>query len=109
LDSNVLLASSTFTYNWTKDEPTANVDKRTDELLQEALRRSFKESTILAVAHRLDTVIDYDLILVIGKGKKLEYGSPARLLSNPQGHFTSMIHECGENIKRELLRKVALN
>jgi len=87
------------------DEPTANVDNRTDQLLQEAVRRSFQDSTILAVAHRLDTVIDYDLILVIGRGKVLEYGSPAELLSNPEGHFTSMVNDCGENMAQELRKR----
>ncbi len=91
------------------DEPTANVDNRTDKLLQQALRQSFRESTILAVTHRLDTIIDYDLILVIGNGKELEYGSPARLLSNPEGHFTSMVHDCGEKMERELHHRVLSN
>jgi len=87
------------------DEPTANVDNRTDHLLQEAVRRSFLDSTILAVAHRLDTVIDYDLLLVIGRGKVLEFGSPSELLSNPEGHFSSMVNDCGENMAQELRKK----
>jgi len=95
-----------FTYiSFLADEAMANVDNTTDQLLQEAVRRSFQDSTILAVAHRLDTVIDYDLILVIGRGKVLEYGSPAELLSNPEGHFTSMVNDCGENMAQELRKR----
>eukprot|EP00804_Cyclotella_cryptica_P018853 CCRYP_020942-RD/>CCRYP_020942-RD protein AED:0.33 eAED:0.33 QI:0/0.9/0.90/1/0.9/0.90/11/87/1336 len=62
------------------DEPTANVDSRTDKLLQEAVAHSFQGATIIAVAHRLDTVIDYDKILVLGNGSVLEYGSPHELI-----------------------------
>ena len=87
------------------DEPTANVDTRTDTLLQEAVRKSCKGSTIIAVAHRLDTVIDYDRILVIGQGKVLEYGSPAELLSNQDGQFASMVKDCGEGMSQELHRR----
>mmetsp|Transcript_13074 Transcript_13074/g.20374 ORF Transcript_13074/g.20374 Transcript_13074/m.20374 type:complete len:145 (+) Transcript_13074:978-1412(+) len=84
------------------DEPTANVDSRTDELLQEALQKQFKGSTIIAVAHRLDTIIDYDQIVVLGHGEVLEYGAPADLLKNPDGHFSSMVRDTGEIMEQEL-------
>mmetsp|Transcript_35290 Transcript_35290/g.54196 ORF Transcript_35290/g.54196 Transcript_35290/m.54196 type:complete len:188 (-) Transcript_35290:873-1436(-) len=77
------------------DEPTANVDSQTDAYLQEAITKRFSNATIIAVAHRLDTVIDYDRILVLGEGRVLEYGSPAELLENPNGHFSSMVHDTG--------------
>ncbi len=57
------------------------------------------------MAHRLDTVIDYDLILVIGRGKILEYGPPNELLLNPTGHFASMVNHCGENMAQELFNR----
>lgn len=72
------------------------MDRRTDELLQDTLHRSFASGTILAVAHRLETVIDYDLILVLGNGKVLEFGSPAELLRLPEGAFASMVADTGE-------------
>jgi len=87
------------------DEPTANVDSRTDELLQEALQKQFKGSTIIAVAHRLDTIIDYDRIIVLGHGELLEYGAPADLLQNPNGHFSSMVRDTGEVMEQELKLK----
>ena len=87
------------------DEPTANVDRRTDQLLQEALQKSFEGSTILSVAHRLDTVIDNDYILVLGHGHVLEFGRPAELLERTDGHFSSMVNDTGETMSRELRRR----
>ena len=83
------------------DEPTANVDGRTDALLQEAVSKSFRGATILAVAHRLDTVIDYDKILVLGKGRVLEYGSPHALILK-RGAFCRMVEDTGEDMASEL-------
>jgi ATP-binding cassette, subfamily C (CFTR/MRP), member 4 len=87
------------------DEPTANVDRRTDQLLQEALQKSFHQATIVSVAHRLDTVIDYDYILVLGAGRVLEFGSPAELVDKEGGHFASMINDTGENMSQDLRRR----
>lgn len=83
------------------DEPTANVDSRTDELLQEAISKSFADATIIAVAHRLDTVIDYDKILVLGDGRVLEYGSPHELIER-NGAFASMVNDTGEEMATTL-------
>lgn len=89
------------------DEPTANVDSRTDKLLQEAVAKSFSGATILAVAHRLDTVIDYDKILVLGAGGVLEFGAPHALIMEG-GTFCSMIDDTGEEMA-ELLKARARN
>ena len=83
------------------DEPTANVDKTTDELLQVALKKSFKDSTIISVAHRLETIIDYDMILVLGNGEVIEYGRPSDLIQN-EGHFATMIEDTGTAMSAEL-------
>ncbi|KAL3810365.1 hypothetical protein ACHAXA_007699 [Cyclostephanos tholiformis] len=74
------------------DEPTANVDNQTDKLLQEAVAENFECATILAIAHRLDTVIYYDKILVLGSGGVLEYGSPDELIASG-GAFSKMLDE----------------
>lgn len=79
------------------DEPTANVDSRTDKLLQEAVAKSFQGATIIAVAHRLDTVIDYDRILVLGHGAVLEYGTPHELIEKG-GDFASMVSDTGDEM-----------
>jgi len=84
------------------DEPTANVDQRTDALLQEAVATSFPGATVIAIAHRLETIIDYDQILVIGDGKMLEYGTPAELLQKQDGHFAAMVVDTGPAMASEL-------
>jgi len=86
------------------DEATASVDRRTDQLLQAALRESFKGGTILAVAHRLDSIIDHDYILVMGHGKVLEYGTPRELLQM-EGAFASMVADTGEAMSADLKRQ----
>lgn len=55
------------------DEATASVDQATDERIQKALRTEFKESTLITIAHRLRTIMDYDKVLVLDEGKVAEY------------------------------------
>ena len=86
------------------DEATASVDRRTDELLQTALQESFKEGTIIAVAHRLETIIDYDIVMVLGHGHVLEWGSPAQLL-NEGGAFANMVNDTGDTMSAELRQR----
>jgi ATP-binding cassette subfamily C (CFTR/MRP) protein 4 len=86
------------------DEATASVDRRTDQLLQETLHKSFRDGTILAVAHRLDTVIDFDLCLVLGNGHVLEFGSPAELIRSG-GAFASMVADTGDAMMNELKKR----
>ena len=86
-------------------QATASVDRRTDELLQEALSETFSDGTILAVAHRLDTIIESDLILVLGHGEVLEFGSPAELLRMENGAFASMVSDTGETMSSELRQR----
>lgn len=62
------------------DEATAQVDRETDTLIQETLRRNLKGTAILSIAHRLDTIIDFDRVIVMDKGKIIEFDSPAELL-----------------------------
>ncbi|GFS09919.1 multidrug resistance-associated protein 1 [Elysia marginata] len=72
------------------DEATAAVDMETDELIQETIRTEFSDCTILTIAHRLNTVMDYDRILVLDHGEVREFDSPAALLANPAGLFYDM-------------------
>lgn len=58
------------------DEATASVDFATDEALQRAIRSEFKESTVITIAHRLSSVIDYDRLLVLADGGIREFDSP---------------------------------
>ena len=62
------------------DEATASVDVQTDSLMQRLIRSEFSTHTIIAVAHRLDTIIDFDAVAVMDRGRLLEYGAPKTLL-----------------------------
>ncbi|KAL7574291.1 hypothetical protein ACA910_012537 [Epithemia clementina (nom. ined.)] len=90
------------------DEATASVDRRTDHLLQQALQESYHDGTIIAVAHRLDTVIDYDFVLVLGHGEVLEFGSPADLLSNRDSMFSCMVDDTGDSMSKTLREQANL-
>lgn len=58
------------------DEATSSIDFVTDELLQQAIRTEFKTSTVLSIAHRLSSVIDYDRLLVLADGGVAEFDTP---------------------------------
>ncbi|CRL03641.1 CLUMA_CG016551, isoform A [Clunio marinus] len=90
------------------DEATANVDPQTDALIQETIRQKFAECTVLTIAHRLNTVMDSDRILVMDAGQVVEFASPHELLSktNKSRIFYNMLKETGKSTF-ESLRKLA--
>ncbi|KRX06387.1 P-loop containing nucleoside triphosphate hydrolase [Pseudocohnilembus persalinus] len=63
------------------DEATANVDMETDAFIQEQIQKKFKENSILTIAHRLNTIAEYDKIIVMDHGKMVECGTPLQLLT----------------------------
>ncbi|KAI1698658.1 ABC transporter transmembrane region domain-containing protein [Ditylenchus destructor] len=63
------------------DEATAAVDVYTDSLIQETIRKEFRESTVFTIAHRLNTIIDYNRVIVLQQGQIMEFDSPQKLLS----------------------------
>ncbi|KAL9621567.1 MAG: hypothetical protein Q9160_003959 [Pyrenula sp. 1 TL-2023] len=77
------------------DEATASIDYATDAKIQETLRE-LKNNTILTIAHRLQTIIDYDKVLVLEKGEVVEYDEPAALLEREGGWFRGMCETSGE-------------
>ncbi|XP_060825226.1 ATP-binding cassette subfamily C member 4-like isoform X2 [Bombus pascuorum] len=88
------------------DEATANVDPATDALIQKTIRQKFKSCTVLTIAHRLNTIMDSNKVLVMDHGKAIEFDHPYVLLKNEQGHFTSMVKETGK-LMFEQLKKIA--
>ena len=72
------------------DEATASIDNETDELIQRLVRVSFKNCTVLTIAHRLNTIIDSDRVMVLDQGNMMEFDSPDALLSNPTGMFRAL-------------------
>merc|ERR1712129_371754 len=75
------------------DEATSAVDHHTDQLIQETIRKVFATDTILTIAHRIDTVLDYDKIMIMDTGKILEFDSPNNLLNNDKSLFVDIVQE----------------
>jgi ATP-binding cassette subfamily C (CFTR/MRP) protein 4 len=96
------------------DEATSNVDIRTDACIQKAIRDTssgiFCNASVLTIAHRLNTVIDYDKILVLDDGKVVEFGPPYQLLDKPvteeSAYFARLIAEMDSEVQ-QLLRKMS--
>ncbi|KAJ2115005.1 hypothetical protein IW146_002642 [Coemansia sp. RSA 922] len=79
------------------DEATASVDFDTDDRIQRTIRGAeFANSTLFCIAHRLRTIIDYDRVLVLDKGKVAEFDTPWNLLQREGGIFRSMCEKSGE-------------
>ncbi|KRT79574.1 ABC transporter ATP-binding protein, partial [Oryctes borbonicus] len=85
------------------DEATANVDHRTDALIQDTIRKKFSQCTVLTIAHRLNTIMDSDKILVMAAGKMVEYDQPYKLLQNTNGFLYKMVEETGPVIMEQLI------
>lgn len=78
------------------DEATASVDYANDQLIQTTIREQFKEATVLTIAHRIDTIMDYDRIMVLDAGELKEFDSPEKLLQNPNSLFTRLARSAGK-------------
>ncbi|XP_072330295.1 ATP-binding cassette sub-family C member 5 isoform X1 [Scyliorhinus torazame] len=72
------------------DEATAAMDTETDSLVQETIRESFAECTMLTIAHRLNTVLSCDRIMVLSQGQVMEFDEPSVLLANENSRFCAM-------------------
>lgn len=77
------------------DEATAAVDVQTDKIIQETIRNEFKDQTILTIAHRLETVMDSDRVLVLDKGEVKEFDHPQVLLDDESSEFYALCKETG--------------
>jgi ATP-binding cassette subfamily C (CFTR/MRP) protein 1 len=75
------------------DEATAAIDFETDELIQKTIRTEFADCTILTIAHRLNTIIDYDRILLLEDGRLVEFASPQELMGDSKSQFYQMAKE----------------
>ncbi|KAI8868256.1 P-loop containing nucleoside triphosphate hydrolase protein [Ramicandelaber brevisporus] len=72
------------------DEATASVDAAADELIQRVIATKFRGCTVITIAHRLNTIMDYDRVLVMDAGRVVETGPPHALLADPDSHFARM-------------------
>ncbi|GMF93223.1 unnamed protein product [[Candida] boidinii] len=78
------------------DEATASIDYKSDALIQRTIREEFANSTIMTIAHRLRSIIDYDKILVLDGGRVKEFADPYTLISDKNSQFRSMCEDSGE-------------
>ncbi|KAI8905687.1 P-loop containing nucleoside triphosphate hydrolase protein [Powellomyces hirtus] len=84
------------------DEATAAIDSRTDAMLQETIKTSFADLTVLTIAHRLNTIIEADRVLVLDAGQILEFDEPKVLLDREGGDFRSLLEQTGPDEYRML-------
>lgn len=97
-------------------QATASVDSLTDSKIQNTIREEFKDCTILTIAHRLETIADYDVIVVMDQGRVVEVGPPLELLSEGErkeqygesrilvtGIFRGLVNELGSERKERFI------
>lgn len=77
------------------DEATAAIDFETDELIQKTIRSQFDDCTILTIAHRLNTIMDSDRIVVLDQGMIVEFDTPKALLADKNSIFYGMARNSG--------------
>jgi len=75
------------------DEATASIDNETDATIQRMIRENFQDATVLTIAHRLNTIMDSDRILVLDDGNIAELDTPENLLAKESGHFKAMVEK----------------
>ncbi|KAJ2831973.1 hypothetical protein FBU31_002168 [Coemansia sp. 'formosensis'] len=79
------------------DEATAAIDPESDAIIQESIRKEFKDCTVLTIAHRLNTIIDSDRILVLDEGQVAEFDTPDALLAKENGLFRQLWARANES------------
>lgn len=81
------------------DEATSSMDSETDELMQRVLRKEFEGRTIIAIAHKLHTVLDFDRVMLLEKGRVVETGNPQELLETETSAFRALYNSLGEDVQ----------
>lgn len=102
--ARVLLKKPTIVF---MDEATASVDLKTDALVQSTIRSALTDCTIITIAHRLATIIDFDKIAVLDGGVVAECAPPHELLQNASGLFSALVDATGEASAAELRERAA--
>ena len=75
---------------------------RTDALIQETIRNEFNNCTVLTIAHRLNTIMDYDKVLVLDAGHIAQFDSPHNLAQDEDGIFAQMLETTGKSMENHL-------
>ncbi|KAJ4481119.1 P-loop containing nucleoside triphosphate hydrolase protein [Lentinula aciculospora] len=89
------------------DEATSAIDYKTDNIIQSFLRRELdNDVTLITIAHRLHTIMDYDRIMVLDAGNIVEFGVPSQLLTKQNGKLRALVEESGDKEALYTLAKV---
>ena len=86
------------------DEATASIDPASDRALQDTLATSFAHCTVLTIAHRLQTIVDYNRVMVLNQGRIAEFDKPSTLLRQRSSMFYAMVSEGGPGLVEQMLR-----
>lgn len=74
----------------------------TEKKIQQLIQLEFKDSTMITIAHRLNTIISSDRVLVLSYGQIKEYDTPEALMDNPDSEFSKLLHELKKEEKNEI-------
>ena len=74
-----------------QDEATASVDTETDAQVQKMIAQNFRDTTMLVIAHRLETVVGLDRIVVLDAGRVAEFGTPSELMANERSLLAELV------------------
>ena len=84
------------------DEATSSIDQKSDSIVQRVIKKELGGTTVISIAHRLVTIIQYDQLVVLKNGVKVEQGSPLKLINNG-GYFCSLVEEGGKEYKKKMI------
>ncbi|KAJ3271363.1 hypothetical protein HDV01_006868 [Terramyces sp. JEL0728] len=88
------------------DEATSSVDEESNTLIQKAIFDNFKNTTVISIAHRINTIAEFDRVLVLDGGELAEFDCPHNLLSNPNSIFSELVEASGK-ANSQLIRELA--
>ncbi|CAJ2663697.1 unnamed protein product [Trifolium pratense] len=88
------------------DEATASIDSATDATLQRVIRQEFAECTVITVAHRVPTVIDSDMVMVLSYGKLVEYDEPSKLMDT-NSSFSKLVAEYWSSCRKNSFTNIS--
>ena len=75
------------------DEATANIDIVTEQKILKLIKEEFVDSTVITIAHRLNTIIESDMVAVLSQGRLVEYGKPVELVKQSESEFAKLLQE----------------
>ena len=75
------------------DEATANIDNETDRLIQTSIRNACSDITVITIAHRVQTIVDSDRVIVMDNGRIIEFDTPTNLLKSSQSTFARLVRQ----------------